>query len=267
MAAANPRALDHPAAEWAGPPVRTRNLWAGLDWAGPAGGSLLGIHVAGAPDAGSPGGTWALQVGWRGKGRVRVGRRLGYRSSPWGLGALSSQRQSQAFEFFQAPIYSAPGRSPPASGSSVRSPSGPGPSGLHPPPPQPQRLLALGPFLRRRPLDPPACSAAEPPRRTASLLSCPRPCARQEGSGAPAAGSGATIFALSSGQGRCGIAVIRTSGPASGHALRSLTAPRELPRARSASLRLLTDPRSGEPLDRALVLWFPGERLRTPSLP
>ncbi|XP_059552282.1 tRNA modification GTPase GTPBP3, mitochondrial [Myotis daubentonii] len=84
-----------------------------------------------------------------------------------------------------------------------------------------------------------------------------RPCARQ-GSGAPAPGSGATIFALSSGQGRCGIAVIRTSGPASGHALRSLTAPRELPRARSASLRLLTDPRSGEPLDRALVLWFPG---------
>ncbi|ELK26663.1 tRNA modification GTPase GTPBP3, mitochondrial [Myotis davidii] len=73
-----------------------------------------------------------------------------------------------------------------------------------------------------------------------------RPCARQ-GSGAPAPGSGATIFALSSGQGRCGIAVIRTSGPASGHALRSLTAPRELPRARSASLRLLTDPRPREP--------------------
>ncbi|XP_012584762.1 PREDICTED: tRNA modification GTPase GTPBP3, mitochondrial isoform X2 [Condylura cristata] len=84
-----------------------------------------------------------------------------------------------------------------------------------------------------------------------------RPFTRQ-GSGAPAPGSGATIFALSSGQGRCGIAVIRTSGPASGHALRSLTAPQELPRARYASLRLLRDPRSGEPLDRALVLWFPG---------
>ncbi|XP_045709448.1 tRNA modification GTPase GTPBP3, mitochondrial isoform X2 [Phyllostomus hastatus] len=84
-----------------------------------------------------------------------------------------------------------------------------------------------------------------------------RPCTRQ-GSGAPAPGSGATIFALSSGQGRCGIAVIRTSGPASGHALRSLTAPRDLPPARRACLRLLTDPRSEEPLDRALVLWFPG---------
>ncbi|XP_004404665.1 PREDICTED: tRNA modification GTPase GTPBP3, mitochondrial isoform X3 [Odobenus rosmarus divergens] len=84
-----------------------------------------------------------------------------------------------------------------------------------------------------------------------------RSCTRQ-GSGAPAPGSGATIFALSSGQGRCGIAVIRTSGPSSGHALRSLTAPRDLPPARSACLRLLTHPHSGEPLDHALVLWFPG---------
>ncbi|XP_024899605.1 tRNA modification GTPase GTPBP3, mitochondrial isoform X2 [Pteropus alecto] len=83
------------------------------------------------------------------------------------------------------------------------------------------------------------------------------PCTRQ-GSGSSAPRSGSTIFALSSGQGRCGIAVIRTSGPASGHALRSLTAPRDLPPARSACLRLLRDPCSGEPLDRALVLWFPG---------
>lgn len=87
------------------------------------------------------------------------------------------------------------------------------------------------------------------------LLPFPRACARR-GSGAP--GSGATIFALSSGQGRCALAVIRTSGPASAHALRSLTAPRSLPPARRASLRLLRDPRSGEPLDRALVLWLPG---------
>ncbi|XP_005409728.2 PREDICTED: tRNA modification GTPase GTPBP3, mitochondrial [Chinchilla lanigera] len=69
---------------------------------------------------------------------------------------------------------------------------------------------------------------------------------------------GATIFALSSGRGRCGVAVIRTSGPASRQALQSLTAPRALPRARRASLRLLCDPRSRAPLDRALVLWFPG---------
>nr|KAF6401145.1 GTP binding protein 3, mitochondrial [Rousettus aegyptiacus] len=84
-----------------------------------------------------------------------------------------------------------------------------------------------------------------------------RPCTRQ-GSDSSAPRSGSTIFALSSGQGRCGIAVIRTSGPASSHALRSLTAPRDLPRPRYACLRLLSDPCSGEPLDRALVLWFPG---------
>ncbi|XP_029415237.1 tRNA modification GTPase GTPBP3, mitochondrial isoform X2 [Nannospalax galili] len=77
-------------------------------------------------------------------------------------------------------------------------------------------------------------------------------------SGAQSLAPGSTVFALSSGQGRCGIAVIRTSGPASGLALRSLTAPREPPPARSAALRLLRHPRSGEPLDRALVLWFPG---------
>lgn len=108
-------------------------------------------------------------------------------------------------------------------------------------------------------------SAKEPPRGTDPLLCSPRSCTRQ-GSGAPVPGAGATIFALSSGQGRCGIAVIRTSGPASGHALRSLTAPRDLPPARSACLRLLSHPHSREPLDRALVLWFPGEGLQILNL-
>ncbi|NP_001011919.1 tRNA modification GTPase GTPBP3, mitochondrial precursor [Rattus norvegicus] len=84
-----------------------------------------------------------------------------------------------------------------------------------------------------------------------------RLCARCS-TGAESLVPGSTIFALSSGQGRCAIAVIRTSGPASGLALRSLTALREPPPARSACLRLLRHPCSGEPLDRSLVLWFPG---------
>nr|XP_034376566.1 tRNA modification GTPase GTPBP3, mitochondrial isoform X2 [Arvicanthis niloticus] len=84
-----------------------------------------------------------------------------------------------------------------------------------------------------------------------------RLCARCS-TGAESLVPGSTIFALSSGQGRCAIAVIRTSGPASGLALRSLTALREPPPARSACLRLLRHPSSGEPLDRSLVLWFPG---------
>ncbi|XP_021483262.1 tRNA modification GTPase GTPBP3, mitochondrial isoform X3 [Meriones unguiculatus] len=93
--------------------------------------------------------------------------------------------------------------------------------------------------------------------RLLSFSPLARLCARQ-GSGAGSLAPGGTIFALSSGQGRCAIAVIRTSGPASGLALRSLTAAQEPPPARSACLRLLRHPRSGEPLDRALVLWFPG---------
>ncbi|KAL2090336.1 hypothetical protein ACEWY4_015024 [Coilia grayii] len=68
-----------------------------------------------------------------------------------------------------------------------------------------------------------------------------------------------TIFALSSGQGKCGVAVIRISGPASALALRSLTGPRQsLPTPRKAMLRDLIHPHSKEMLDRGLVLWFPG---------
>ncbi len=64
-----------------------------------------------------------------------------------------------------------------------------------------------------------------------------------------------TICALSSGQGRAGVAVIRISGPAAGTALRALSGP--LPPPRHASLRKLLDPRSGDPLDRGLVVWLP----------
>ncbi|XP_067846900.1 tRNA modification GTPase GTPBP3, mitochondrial isoform X2 [Heptranchias perlo] len=69
-----------------------------------------------------------------------------------------------------------------------------------------------------------------------------------------------TIFALSSGHGRCGVAVIRVSGPASSDALSCLTGRRPLPPARAAILQPLLDPRSGERLDVALVLRFPGPR-------
>uniref|UniRef100_A0A8C3HEG9 GTP binding protein 3, mitochondrial n=1 Tax=Chrysemys picta bellii TaxID=8478 RepID=A0A8C3HEG9_CHRPI len=72
------------------------------------------------------------------------------------------------------------------------------------------------------------------------------------------AGKRDTIFALSSGHGKCGVAVIRTSGPASGAALRSLTGQQELPRPRAVALRRIHDPGSAETLDRGLVIWFPG---------
>ncbi len=68
-----------------------------------------------------------------------------------------------------------------------------------------------------------------------------------------------SIFALSSGHGRCGVAVVRASGPASAAALRCMAGlTRSLPPPRTALLRSITDPQSKEVLDRGLVFWFPG---------
>uniref|UniRef100_A0A8C5HRQ8 TrmE-type G domain-containing protein n=1 Tax=Gouania willdenowi TaxID=441366 RepID=A0A8C5HRQ8_GOUWI len=69
-----------------------------------------------------------------------------------------------------------------------------------------------------------------------------------------------TIFALSSGHGRCGVAVVRVSGPASPTALSCMAGFRRglMPPPRTAVLRSITDPHSNEVLDRGLVLWFPG---------
>ncbi|MBF0304798.1 MAG: tRNA uridine-5-carboxymethylaminomethyl(34) synthesis GTPase MnmE [Alphaproteobacteria bacterium] len=63
-----------------------------------------------------------------------------------------------------------------------------------------------------------------------------------------------TIFALASGAGRAGIAVVRSSGPQAASALRRLSG-RAPPEPRRATLTRLTAP-DGEPIDQALVLWF-----------
>jgi len=65
----------------------------------------------------------------------------------------------------------------------------------------------------------------------------------------------ATIFALSSGRPPAALAVVRISGSGAGTALTALAG--RLPGPRRASLRTLRDA-DGAPLDRALVLWFPG---------
>ena len=66
-----------------------------------------------------------------------------------------------------------------------------------------------------------------------------------------------TIFALASAPGKSAVALVRVSGRAAGAAVRRLTdAP--LPPPRRAELRRLADPGTGEEIDRALVLWFPG---------
>ena len=63
-----------------------------------------------------------------------------------------------------------------------------------------------------------------------------------------------TIYALSSGRGRAGVAVVRLSGPQARFALETLAGP--APDVRRAVVRKLIDPDNGELLDEALVLRF-----------
>lgn len=70
-----------------------------------------------------------------------------------------------------------------------------------------------------------------------------------------------TIFALSSGQPPAAIGILRISGPCAGKALSSLAG--NLPQPRFAMLSNITDPVSGELLDSALCLWFPGPHSAT----
>lgn len=69
-----------------------------------------------------------------------------------------------------------------------------------------------------------------------------------------------TIFALSSGAPPAAIAVVRISGPDAASVLETLA--RSVPKPRLASVRRLRD-LHGEPLDQALVLWFPGPATAT----
>ena len=70
-----------------------------------------------------------------------------------------------------------------------------------------------------------------------------------------------SIYALSSGAGPSGVAVIRISGPKAGEALTALCG--ALPKPRYAALRALRRPGDGAVLDQGLVLWFPGPRSET----
>ncbi|XP_055694874.1 tRNA modification GTPase GTPBP3, mitochondrial [Lutzomyia longipalpis] len=67
-----------------------------------------------------------------------------------------------------------------------------------------------------------------------------------------------TIYSLSSGQGKCGVAVIRVSGLKSLTALMTLTTFKAPPTPRNAYLKKIFHPKSKEFIDRGLILWFPG---------
>ncbi len=71
-----------------------------------------------------------------------------------------------------------------------------------------------------------------------------------------------TIFALSSGPGISGVAVIRISGPDASKVIELITG-RELPKARLASLRKIKRVKTSELIDEGIILWFPGPQSYT----
>ncbi len=66
-----------------------------------------------------------------------------------------------------------------------------------------------------------------------------------------------TIYALSSGPGLSGIAVIRVSGPETKNLIRSITGD-EPPKARLATLKKFNKIKSNELIDEGILIWFPG---------
>ena len=66
-----------------------------------------------------------------------------------------------------------------------------------------------------------------------------------------------TIYALSSGPGVSGIAVIRISGPETSKAIELLTS-KNVPKPRVATLRKINKINTSELIDEGIILWFPG---------
>ena len=66
-----------------------------------------------------------------------------------------------------------------------------------------------------------------------------------------------TIYALSSGPGISGVAVIRISGKETSRILKLVTK-KNLPKPRVATIKKIIDPNNLELIDEGIVLWFPG---------
>ena len=66
-----------------------------------------------------------------------------------------------------------------------------------------------------------------------------------------------TIFALSSGPGISGVAVIRISGPEASEVIKLLTG-KEVPEPRKATLRKINNINTFELIDEGIIIWFPG---------
>ena len=68
-----------------------------------------------------------------------------------------------------------------------------------------------------------------------------------------------TIYALSSGPGVSGVAIIRISGSETSEVIKSLTK-KDLPKPRMATLRKINNINTSELIDEGIILWFPGLR-------
>ena len=68
-----------------------------------------------------------------------------------------------------------------------------------------------------------------------------------------------TIFALSTGPGISGVAIIRISGKNSSKVIKLLTGDGP-PKPRVATLRKINKINTSELIDEGLILWFPGPR-------
>ena len=66
-----------------------------------------------------------------------------------------------------------------------------------------------------------------------------------------------TIYALSSGPGVSGVAIVRISGPEASNVIESLTG-KEVPKARMATLRKINNTNTSELIDEGIIIWFPG---------
>ena len=66
-----------------------------------------------------------------------------------------------------------------------------------------------------------------------------------------------TIYALSSGPGVSGVAVIRISGPETKIVIEKLTK-EQIPKPRMASLRKINKINTNELIDEGIIIWFPG---------
>ena len=71
-----------------------------------------------------------------------------------------------------------------------------------------------------------------------------------------------TIYALSTGPGVSGVAIVRISGPKASEVIKLLTG-KEIPKPRIATLRKVNNINTSELIDEGIIIWFPGPQSYT----